>query len=188
MKRFPILIVDNFFDRPDFIIEYSKTLKYFKPNKTQKNQQWPGVRTKSINYFNEKLFQFILLKTLSYYYSKIDLNNIDVIGRAFFSKTTIKDQSLYKNKDEIHKDCDSILAGVIYLNNNNDFDTGTSIYDNDLSLKTKTSNLFNSMICYDTNEYHGPSNLTKDRLTIPFFIDRLNIKYPYDRSNELKGF
>ena len=44
------------------------------------------------------------------------------------------------------------------------------------------------MICYDTNEYHGPSNLTKDRLTIPFFIDRLNIKYPYDRSNELKGF
>ena len=44
------------------------------------------------------------------------------------------------------------------------------------------------MICYDSNEYHGPSSLLKDRLTIPFFIDTINLKSPYDKANEVKGF
>ena len=188
MIKFPTLIVNNFFDNPNEIVNYSKTLNYQRSNRKEKNTEWPGERTISINYFNDKLFKFIFLKTLSYYYSQLELNNVKIIGKAFFCKTTKKDKFLYKKNEEIHKDYDTKMAGVIFLNNENDFKTGTTIYDKKLNIKVKTSNLFNSMICYDSNEYHGPTNLIKNRLTITFFIDNINIKYPYDRSNEVKGF
>jgi len=188
MKKYPTLIVNNFFNNPNKIVQYSKTLEYQKSDWVEKDREWPGVRTKSINYFNFDLFKFIFLKTLSYYYSNSELINLKIKGKAFFSKTTSEDKSLYKRNEEIHKDKGSLLAGVIFLNNKNDFKTGTTVFDDKLNIKLKVSNLFNSMVCYDANEYHGPSNLTKNRLTISFFIDTLNIKSPYDRANEVKGF
>ena len=188
MIKYPTLIVNNFFENPNKIVEYSKTLEYNRSDWKQKNTEWPGVRTKSINYFNFDLFKFIFLKTLSYYYSIPEMKEFNLTGKAFFSKTTKEDKKLYKKNEEIHKDLDSKLAGVIFLNKENDIKSGTTIYDDKLKVKLKTSNLFNSMICYDSNEYHGPSSLLKDRLTIPFFIDTINFKSPYDKANEVKGF
>ena len=59
MIKYPTLIVNNFFENPNKIVEYSKTLEYNRSDWKEKNTEWPGVRTKSINYFHFDLFKFI---------------------------------------------------------------------------------------------------------------------------------
>ena len=40
------IVVDNFFDNVDNIISLSKKLKYYKGSE---NDNWPGLRTKSLH-------------------------------------------------------------------------------------------------------------------------------------------
>ena len=165
--------VSNFFDKPLELIEYSKTLKFYKSDKTKDDQNWLGVRTKSIHSLNPKLFSFVIKRVLSYYYDMKELEGADIIARVYFHKSNKKTSSGFNKINSIHTDEKNILAGLIYLNKGNDINTGTTLYDKDNNETVIFSNCFNTMICYDAQKNHGPTSLDCERLTIPFFIERI---------------
>jgi hypothetical protein len=177
--KFPTLIVDNFFDNPDTIINLSNTLEFFEADK---EEFWPGRRSKPLHEINDKLFNFIISKVLSFYYDfqleNISWDNTYVGFHKINSKIDLKD---------IHKDNSAILAGIIYLNKNGTIDNGTTIYNEDKNKKIVLSNTYNTMLCYDANQLHGSTSTLmyddEERLSIVFFIDTLvAYRLPMERS------
>lgn len=168
--------VSNFFDKPYELIEYSKTLKFYKSNKMKDDQKWPGVRTKSIHSLNPKLFSFVVRKVLSYYYDMSKFEGLDISARVYFHKSNKASSSSFNKANSIHTDEKNILAGLIYLNKGNDIKTGTTLYDQNYKETVVFSNCFNTMICYDAQKNHGPTSLDCERLTVPFFIERITKK------------
>ena len=59
MINYPTIVVENFFDNPDSVVELSKKLD-FSPAKEREN--WPGFRSKNLLITNKKLFKFICKK------------------------------------------------------------------------------------------------------------------------------
>jgi len=169
--NYQTIVVDNFFENPYSIIEYSKKNLFIPPNKKDPEQKWLGTRSTNLHSTNKKLFEFIVSKVLSFYFD-VSKNDIIYNAKVYFHKSK---NLKYDKKSLIHKDYGPHIAGLIYLNKNNDINTGTTIYDDKLNESLIVSNKFNSMICYDAKKLHGPTSLDTDRLTIPFFIHIISI-------------
>ncbi len=127
VKFFPVS-VDNFFDNPDRIVKYAKSL----PMKSDPDARWPGKRSELLWKIDKELNNAILLKILSCYY---DLSYQDVAWHSCmigfqeipaFSKN--KDD--VRNKGWIHFDNEdgAELAGLVYLTPDIDPDSGTSLF------------------------------------------------------------
>ena len=110
---FPTIIVDNFFDNPDFVRDYGLSLSY---SKTQKN--YPGIRTGQTE---DNFFQFATEKMMAILYP---MNYTNMVWRAnqFFQKISGKD---YKNGGWIHQDHNDQLTAIVYLSKHKG--CGTSI-------------------------------------------------------------
>ena len=124
MKLFPTLVVDDFLDDPDYVLDLAETVEYNDPDYTNH----PGVASKNkIHELDPKLFDTILKKILGYYWDLI--NPIEFRVDMEFQRIQSKDEGIL-NKGIIHLDTSTgaIAAGVIYLNNNPEKDTGTSFY------------------------------------------------------------
>jgi hypothetical protein len=169
MKKYHTVIVDNVFENPQKVINLSKEYEFYPPKLNEEGHGWSGLRTDNLYYLNVDLFRFIVHKAMSFYFS--NTSEINFFATAYFHKNipTKKEKNLTIHKDDVVE-----IAGVVYLNEGNDIKTGTSIYDDDNNESIIVSNKFNSMICYDANTNHGPSNLDENRLTIPFFIHSIN--------------
>ena len=120
---YPIVVVDNFFEDPDAIVETATTYKYYPPE----TGNWPGARTKQLHIIDERFFH--------YFGEKLHLMFHDVTPdywnmQMHFQKIQPfhKDQYDRKNRGWIHQDIDTFFGGVVYLNKDPDPDTGTSIY------------------------------------------------------------
>ena len=164
-KNNPIIIKNNFFDDPNLVIKYANSLNYFYANKSNYGNEWPGKRTICLSTFNKPMFNYILNK-ICVNYNDIKLKNANV----FFHK--IKNDTKIENG--IHIDNGSDIAGVIYLNEKNDFNTGTTLYFDDKTELLKIGSNFNTMISYDSKIPHSPSGYhtkDKERLTIVFFLE-----------------
>jgi hypothetical protein len=172
-NKFKTIQVSNFFDKPLEIIDYSKTLEFYKSDKSKDDQKWPGVRTKSLHSFNPNLFSFIINKVLSYYFKEGKLEGAKIAARVYFHKSNKKTSVGFNKTNSIHTDEKDILAGLIYLNKGNDIKTGTTLYDKNNKETVIFSNCFNTMICYNAKENHGPTSLNCNRLTVPFFIESI---------------
>jgi hypothetical protein len=197
---FPTIIVENFFEKPKELINFSKKLEYEK----DKVNSWPGVRSKSFHIINEKLYFFVIKKVLSYFYdyNLLTLNNEEMLfDNTYVGFHKIKEKDIKGFKDLKHRDYETHLAGLIYLNNENNIKTGTKLYsdcevvkNSFISPKEKLiiANKFNTMIAYDGNNLHGPSGFlknNKERLNIVFFINKIiTKKFPTERANLIKGF
>jgi wyosine [tRNA(Phe)-imidazoG37] synthetase (radical SAM superfamily) len=182
---YPTFILEDFLENPDDVIEYSKSLKFFKP---EKDENWPGLRTKSLHLFNEKLFNYIVLKILSVYYDfsfhKVKYFDTNVM----FHKIYLKDYLNFNKKHtNIHRDNDFELAGVLYLNKKFSEKTGTTIFDDSENEIIKISNNYNTLVCYDAKKIHGVNNiLDEERLSIVIFIGKIEIeKNINERLNDL---
>tara|TARA_R100001086_G_scaffold230959_1_gene151432 strand:+ start:2273 stop:2788 length:516 start_codon:yes stop_codon:yes gene_type:complete len=159
------IVVDNFFNNVNDIINLSKELKYHTP----KNANWPGLRTHSLHNTHYDLFNSVIMKILHYYYPNKELrySNSSVI----FSRLKHGDQG----KTRFHVDDDARIAAVIYLSEG-DIEGGTTIFENNNKNKKQVivGNTFNSMIAYDGNRRHGYTSLlpfdSKERLTLNVFI------------------
>tara|TARA_Y100001951_G_C11131523_1_gene178485 strand:+ start:68 stop:571 length:504 start_codon:yes stop_codon:yes gene_type:complete len=165
---FSTIIVDNFFEDIKKIIKISKQLKYYPPTKTD---NWGGLRTKSLHLTHYDLFNDIIKKILSYYYSNNKIKFSD--SSMFFSKLNLGDigKTLY------HYDEGTKIAAVIYLSSGN-MKTGTTLFNKNEEKQIIIGNDLNTMVCYDGNKYHGPSstlNLKKERLTLNVFIKNIEI-------------
>ena len=162
------IVVDNFFDNVDNIISLSKKLKYYKGSE---NDNWPGLRTKSLHDTHYNLFNSVIIKILNYYYpnKKLHYSNSYVV----FSRLKYGDQG----KTRFHLDDDTKIAAVIYLSEG-DIEGGTTIFESDNKKHIIVGNTFNSMIAYDGNKLHGYTSLlpfkNKERLTLNVFIGDIN--------------
>jgi|LakMenE18May11ns_1017448.scaffolds.fasta_scaffold9429620_2 hypothetical protein len=172
---YPTFVLENFFQNPNDVVEYSKTLEFFKP---EKDENWPGVRTKSLHLFNKPLFDYIVSKILSVYYD-FSFHNFKYLDtHIMFQKINLKDfLNNNKKNTNLHQDIYHELAGVIYLNKKFNEKTGTNIFDNNENKIVKVSNSYNTLVCYDAQKIHGFNDiLNEERLTIVIFIGKIEIK------------
>jgi hypothetical protein len=183
---YPTFVLENFFKNPDSIINYSKNLEFFKP---EKNDNWPGARTKSFHLFNKPLFEYIVFKILNVYYD-FSFHKIKYLNTyVMFHKINLKNYLKFDKKHtNIHRDNNCELAGVIYLNKKFNEKTGTNVFDDKKNKIIKVSNSYNTLVCYDSKKIHGINDvLDKERLTIVVFIGKVEIETNINkRLNDLK--
>ena len=124
MKLFPTLVVDDFLDDPDYVLDLAKNAEYNDPGLTNH----PGVSSKKhINDIDKELFEYVHLKLLGIYW---DLKNpVAYNTRMDFLKIDYNYEGIL-NVGPIHVDSEhgDICAGLVYLNKNSMKDTGTSFY------------------------------------------------------------
>ena len=124
MKLFPTLVVDDFLDDPDYVLNLAKNVEYNDPGHTNH----PGVASKDhIGHIDRELFEYLHFKLLGIYW---DLNNkISYNTRMDFLKIDYNHKGIL-NKGIIHIDSEhgDLCAGLVYLNKDAMKDTGTSFY------------------------------------------------------------
>jgi hypothetical protein len=168
------VIKNNFFDDPDHIVKNTKKIKWIK---SSSQDNWPGYRSENLYHINRSLHDFIVQNVIKFYYNNQEVH----IGKTQiqFHKINYVDWIEHDKKNtRIHKDnCN--LSGVIYLNKDtNDFETGTSLYDENKSIFARVSNQYNTLALYDGNLYHGATGLDKnERLIIVIFLDEIKVIY-----------
>ena len=123
MIRYPIIIVDDFFEDPDAIVELANSVDYY-----DLDAAWPGKRSKHLKSINERFFNYFTNKV----FSAFGLAPVGAEIDATFQKVTPFSQDKWntKNRGWIHQDNANsvVFGGIVYLSKNADKDTGTSIY------------------------------------------------------------
>ena len=118
---YPNLVVDNFFDDPDKLVDLSEKLDY----KSTPDGTWPGMRSNNLHLIDDRLFDFICKKISHLFYPSCESWNY----RITFQKVEpfSKEQYDKKNCGWCHTDkCN--FGGVIFLTKNPDDNTGVSVY------------------------------------------------------------
>ena len=113
----PSLCVDNFFNEPNRIVEFSKTLKY----RSDDRGWWPGLRSNSLHLEDYETYNRICTKILSLYYPETFLD-LAYRAEACFQRIP----SNIKYDGWVHTDNMAEFTAIIYLSNHNN--CGTSIY------------------------------------------------------------
>ena len=187
--KFPTVIVENFFKNPDDIVNYSKEISFTGP---KKDDYWIGERSEMLHKINPQLFHFICTKVISIFYNckKEDVKYFD--AQVCFQKIKKSDvEKFLKTKSNmLHRDIYGSLTGIIYLSKNQSFENGTKISSSENLDHILVSSKYNSMLCYEGSQLHGPiGSEDENRLTIVFFIHKIEAEeLPYDRLNNIKGF
>ena len=115
---------NNFFNNADRIIDFASSLDY---NFTDKS--FPGTRTENLSTLNDnsciEFSNMFAQKLVNEVYTNITSMSIDIR----FHKYPLYSQDKLNpiNSGWVHTDHE-MLAGVLYLNEVNDFDSGTSLY------------------------------------------------------------
>ena len=125
-RYFTTQIVDDFFEEPKKIVKFANTLKY----KKGPIGNWPGVRTDSLHDVNYDFFNSVLSKILSLHF---DYNTHQVVWKdtqMYFQKTypyDSKNKNNIINQGLVHCDGDQPIVGLVYLTEDADIESGTSI-------------------------------------------------------------
>ena len=122
---YPVTIVDNFFSEPGKIVELSKQYSFHK----DEIGNWPGERTQCLSKINYDLFYYISEKIHRLFYESSPKWKMEISFQRTFPFAQSKEQSKsIFNRGWIHDDYASLFGGIIYLTENPDEETGTSIY------------------------------------------------------------
>jgi len=125
---FPISCVDNFYSNPDKIRDFALSLDYSK----EESENYPGERSKPVHLVSPNLFDVLCNKVFSLFFD-FNSNYLDWKVESYFQKIYPFESSLEVqqevNSGWTHVDDNTIFAGVIYLNQNPNLDSGTSIYE-----------------------------------------------------------
>ena len=115
--KIPVTVVDDFWFDPHSLVDYSKTLTFNGPSE---NQQFPGVRC-DIEEKNPELFSSMINSVLSMF---VDVNEQTEWTASLSFQIT--DSSLQQGW--IHQDDVSLMAFILYLSEDPDPNSGTSIW------------------------------------------------------------
>lgn len=172
------IIIDDFFDDPNSIIEKAKSLKFYNLNEhpTDNNNGliWIGKRTEylhnvDLNFINEinntKFNKILKQSDIEYMYQM----------SGCFHLTTKNDGEF--NNNWIHKDR-ALYAGVVFLNKNPKKNSGTILFNGDKEIIL--DNIFNRFVMYKSWIPHAPQNffgndINDGRLTYVFFINSITL-------------
>ena len=114
----PTLIVDNFFDDPQRIINLSKQFKY----KPALGGEWPGTRTGPIGQLDKEFFDWCTRKILMLLFP-MNIEHIKWKADQHFHRIPYK---TYGKQGWIHRDQYSEFTVIIYLSNH--AKSGTGLY------------------------------------------------------------
>ena len=172
MKLFPTLVVDDFLEDPDYVLCLATNAEYNDPGHTN----YPGVASKNkIHELDQELFDAILEKIFGYYW---DLNN------PVKFRVDMEFQKIEKNGiGIIHLDTThgALAAGVIYLNQDIDRDTGTSFYKLiDPDYKIKQHEFLDPIARYHAGEHvDGLDNICEKHYNM--FEETMRVQNQYNR-------
>jgi hypothetical protein len=160
------LEIENFFENPQSIIDLSKNLEFYTFDK--------HPETISVGRYAGSLCYGVISHLIDF--SKVE--SCDWRVSSYFSLVNSDDH--IPEIQVIHQDIDVLYAGVIYLNENPDKHSGTSLYKNEdgkYKLVYEFENKFNKMILYDATIPHGITKFIDNRLSLLFFIKDLKVTY-----------
>lgn len=113
----PVTVVDSFFENPFEVRNYALTQEF----NTDPEFSWPGKRTAPMHTINQKLFDFVINKSLRLFYPATEQYQYE--ASMYFQ---MSNQQF--GKGWVHADVDHLITGIIYLNPTATLDSGTSIY------------------------------------------------------------
>lgn len=120
---FPTVCVDNFFEDPNTIRKLADFFEY----KPSEDGKWPGVRTENLHKLSNEFFNQFLSKFFRIFYN-YDHEQLNWNASVYFQKTKPYGEDRELNCGWIHCDDDCVVAGLIYLDEDNDSNAGTSIF------------------------------------------------------------
>jgi hypothetical protein len=172
----PTSVVDDFFESPAHIRKFASTLEYA----PDPRNNWPGVRSKDLSIVNLFLFNHVINKALSiFYYSREDILGLEHEW-AYHWEATAQFQMVSKESFDIgwvHKDS-ALITGIIYLNENPNPNSGTSIYDMKDGFEYINSNV---------EQAHNAGRITKEQVLPALlenngqFQETITVKNKYNR-------
>tara|TARA_B100000131_G_C17853193_1_gene506827 strand:- start:67 stop:699 length:633 start_codon:yes stop_codon:yes gene_type:complete len=187
---YPLIIKDNFFSDPDAIVNIINHVDY-----SLSSNNYPGVRTKSLDEINPKLYEHIFQKIFLLLHDQLPLrfeSNLKV-GFHKIKPFVEGDKWDKKNRGWVHKD-GCLFGGVIYLDKNPDKDAGTSIYKSKDGFDVQTQEnidakeLFYSGQLIDDGHYYNAydrvRNQYEETLKIPNVYNRL-VLIPNDQPHAM---
>lgn len=154
---FPATCFDNFYKNPKEIRDWALSLPFDDPDNIL--GVYPGVRTKMLHTIDQMFFDSFCKKLLSIFF---DLHNTEIswnVQTHFQLITPFTDSDL--NHGWAHTDDGSVFGGVIYLDEENDEEAGTSVGEIDLS--TISEDEYNNLQNIRTTVYKG--NPKKEEFT-----------------------
>lgn len=154
MSTFPVTIVDNFLDDPDYVLELAKSVEYTQPG----SNNYPGCKSvKKLYDIDFDLNTSIMSKLCSVFW---DLNDSrvewDGSGLDFMKIEPYSNKDSILNKGIIHHDgmAKTSIAGIVYLNKDHQRDCGTSFYEPKLEDYEQSTEFTESV-----RKYHGGENI-----------------------------
>ena len=123
--QFPTTCIDNFYKDPYKIREMALSLPFKKPE----DGSYPGKRTQPLHLVDPKFFEEFCAKLLSVFFDfKVHDVKYQIVTTFQLIEPLATEKASLKNKGWVHYDEPFLCGGVIYLNPEFDFDSGTSIY------------------------------------------------------------
>ncbi len=192
MNLYPVTIVEDFYEDPDFIRKFALAQEY-KFCGEQKNSAygWPGSRTKDLFELNKSLFEEVCKKLVSVFHNTEHDYMRWAISSSFQSSTADYGGGV------MHTDTNTIFAGVLYLTPNAPLNSGTSLYRTNVTFDAdkyqralevndetyrsngkiaptdyhymfdevvRVNNVYNTLILFEGHSYHAANQFFGDTL------------------------
>jgi len=169
-----IQTLNDFFKNPEAVRNYASRQKYYTCEEAKKfslePRSYAGIRTKSLYTFNRPLFDNLCQKIVLSIFDLSSYQSVNWVMNIYFHLQSSKDYV----ENTIHRD-PVLYAGLVYLTPDIEEKYGTSLYDENHNLAKQIPNIYNSLVAYDASTLHGPSGFVDNRLTLTFFINKLEI-------------
>ena len=167
-------IVDNIFSNPYDVVEFANKLRYtlFEDN-PHPTGNYAGRRTQPIHEIDKDAFEQLCRIIICPHIVREKYEDVAWRVSMYFSRIYAIDKP---KSNQIHTDQNCLKAGIIYLREDIDPDSGTILYnDNDKKMK-ECKNKFNRGFFYNPNIKHEPAKFVDDRLALVFFIKHLGVR------------
>ena len=198
-----ILLKDNYLKEPELFREIAISLDTYREDNELRYPPngWRGWRSRPLRELkNRKLdkcdrdvmkicSKFFDLENFKYKYAppEHEIPKSKFVITSYFHITTDKTKKSYLDfwQDRFHKDSDTGVAGVIYLNQNPPPNSGTSILEGEKNQFFNAENVYNRLVAYEGFRIHALSDVFGDsfetgRLTYTFFIHEKDFSDTFD--------
>lgn len=191
-----LFIRDNYFKDPKEIRQLALSVDNYRVDNELRMPPtgWRGQRSLPLSFLNNKKLDKYEKEIFETCYDFFDLKDFTYISAppeykkpeseftitSYFHITTEETRASYFDwQDRFHKDSNTAVAGVVYLNVNPPQNSGTSIFDVNINQFINVENQYNRLIAYDGSRVHAVSDVfgtSKEtgRLTFTFFIHEKN--------------